>query len=100
VVNQARSASEAADVLARLSASSRQFLGTVVTSLGHVRADPHVPLADRGRRPFMVAYPASVAARGVRRLARALIEESRPPSRRPSFFTALAARFALSRVAR
>src|SRR5438874_2582636 len=35
VVNQAGSASEAADVLTRLSASSRQFLGAVVTPLGY-----------------------------------------------------------------
>ena len=82
VVNQAASSAEAVDVLDRLSASSRQFLGTVVTGLGHVRADPHVQLAVRMRRPFVVAYPRSIASRGVRRLARDLIEERQP--RRPS----------------
>ena len=81
VVNQAASAAEASDVLARLTASSRQFLGTVVTGLGHVRADPHVPLAVRIRRPFLVAYPNSVASRGVRRLARDLI--ARAPAAEP-----------------
>jgi flagellar biosynthesis protein FlhG len=100
VVNQASTASEAADVLARITASSRQFLGTVVSALGHVRADPHVPLSVRMRRPFVVAYPGSTASRCVRRLARALIEEHEPRSRRPGFFAALAARWALSRVAR
>jgi flagellar biosynthesis protein FlhG len=100
VVNQASSAADAADVLARLSASSRQFLGAVVSGLGHVRADPHVPLAVRTRRPFVVAYPGSVAARGVRRLARVLIEERQPRGRRPGFFAALAARWALNRVVR
>ena len=100
IVNQAASAAEADDVLVRLGASSRQFLGTVVTALGHVRADPHVPLAVRARRPFVVAYPGSVAARGVRRLAATLIDERQPRNRRPGFFTALAARWALSRVAR
>ncbi len=88
VVNQATSSAEAADVLARLSATSRQFLGTVVTDLGHIRADPHVPLAVRARRPFVVAYPGSVAARGVRRLARRLVEERQPSGRRPGFFAA------------
>jgi flagellar biosynthesis protein FlhG len=100
IVNQASSAAEAAEVLARITASSRQFLGTVVSALGYVRADPHVPLAVRMRRPFVVAHPGSVASRGVRRLARDLIEEHEPRGRRPGFFAALAARWALSRVAR
>ncbi len=100
VVNQATSAAEASDVLDRLGASSREFLGTVVTPLGHVRTDPHVPLAVRMRQPFVVAYPNAIAARGVRRLARDLIEERQPRSRRPGFFAALAARWALNRVAR
>lgn len=100
VVNQAGSASEAEDCLARLSASSRQFLGMVVTPLGHVRSDPRVPMAVRSRRPFLVAYPGSAAAKGVRRVARALIEERRPRARRPGFFAGLSARWALSRVAR
>ena len=100
VVNQAASSSEALDVLDRLSASSRQFLGTVVAGLGHVRADPHVQQAVRMRRPFVVAYPHCVASRGVRRLARALIEEGQPRVPRPGFFASLSARWALSRVAR
>ncbi len=104
LVNQAASASEAAEVLDRLVASSRQFLGAVVSPLGtgSVRADPHVPLAVRGRKPFLTAFPGSVASRGVRRLARALVREHHPPARnrRAGFFAALAARWALSLVAR
>lgn len=101
MVNQAHSASEAEDVLTRLTASAREFLGMVVTPLGHVRADPHVPIAVRGRQPFVVAHPSSIASRGVRRLARTLIEERQPrPGRRPGFFAALSARWALSQVAR
>jgi flagellar biosynthesis protein FlhG len=100
VVNQAASAAEAGDVLVRLTASSRQFLGTVVTGLGHVRADPHVPLSVRMRRPFVVAYPHAIASRGIRRLARDLLAQHQPQSHRPGFFAALAARWALSRVAR
>ena len=100
VVNQAASAAEGADVLARLCASSRQFLGAVVTPLGHVRADPHVPMAVRARQPFLLAYPNSVASRGVRRLARDLVAERQTKGHRPGFFAALAARWALSRVAR
>jgi flagellar biosynthesis protein FlhG len=99
VVNQAASAAEAVDVLDRLVATSRQFLGAVVTPLGYVRSDPHVPLAVRSRRPFILAYPGSAASRGVRRLARDLAD-GRPLARRPGFFAALGARWALSRVAR
>ncbi len=102
VVNQVTSGAEADEVLARLTASSRQFFGAVVDGLGSVRSDPHVPLAVRSRRPFSTAYPAAAASRDVRRLARLLAERDRVParSRRPGFFAALAARWALSRVAR
>jgi len=100
VINQAASAAEAADVQSRLDASSRQFLGTVVKGLGYVRSDPHVPLAVRMRKPFVLAYPSSIASKGVRRLARDLIDEHSPRSPRPGFFASLAARWALSRVAR
>ncbi len=102
VVSQAGSAAEGVEVLARLSASSRQFLGAVVEGLGFVRSDPHVPLAVRSRQPYAIAYPGSVAARDVRRLARALALRDAGPARpgRAGFFAALAARWALNRVGR
>jgi flagellar biosynthesis protein FlhG len=102
LVNQAASTSEAADVVDQLVASSRQFLGAVVSPLGtgSIRADPHVPMAVRGRKPFLTAFPGSVASRGVRRLARALIRERHPPARNrgAGFFRSLATRWALSLV--
>jgi flagellar biosynthesis protein FlhG len=100
IVNQAGSAAEANSVLEGLSATARQFLGTVVEPLGFVRADVQVRAAVRARRPFVLANSQSVASRGVRRIARDLISEQLPRSRRPGFFAALAARWALSRVAR
>lgn len=103
LVNQAASGAEGALVLDRLVASSRQFLGAVVSPLGpgSVRVDPHVPMAVRNRRPFLTAFPTAVASRGVRRLARALVREHHPPvrNRRAGFFAAVAARWALSLVA-
>ena len=101
VVNQAASRREGADVLARLAASSRQFLGAVVDGLGTVRADPSVPLAVRVQRPFASTYPSAAAARDVRRLARDLVARSEPtaPPRRPGFFKHLVSRWALARVA-
>ena len=101
VVNQVASGREGDDVLARLAASSRQFQGAVVDGLGSVRADPCVPLAVRGKRPFAVSYPSGLAARDVRRLALALIARSEPgpQPRKLGFFAVLAARWALARVA-
>jgi len=104
LVNQAASGAEAALVLDRLVASSRQFLGTVVSPLGpgFIRVDPHVPMAVRSRRPFLTAFPGAVASRGVRRLAHAVVREHDPPvrDRRAGFFAALAARWAFTLVAR
>jgi flagellar biosynthesis protein FlhG len=103
LVNQVGSTSEAAEVLDRLVVSSRQFLGAVVTPLGpgFVRADPHVRLAVRGRRPFLTAFPSAPASRGIQRAARALIRErqGQPRNRRAGFFAAIAARWALRLVA-
>lgn len=104
VVSQARNAAEAADALARLAASSRQFFGAVVDGLGFVRSDPGVPAAVRSRQPYLLAAPSSHAARDVRRLARSVVDRCRAPdpaparSRRPGFFAALAARRALGRL--
>jgi len=101
LINQTTSASEAVDVLDQFIASSRQFLGAVISPLGtgSIRADPHVPLAVRGRRPFLMAYPGSAASRGIRRLARALVREHLPPGRDMGFFAAIADSWPLSRMA-
>ena len=102
VVSQARSASEGAEVLDRLVASSRQFLGAVVSPLGPgiVRTDPHVPLAVRARRPFVTEYPNSIASRGIRSLGRAMVRERLPQhrGRRAGFFASLGARWSLNHV--
>lgn len=115
LVNQARSTAEARDVLDRLTATSRQFLGAVVAPLGHVRFDPRVPRAVRARTPFLLAGPHSPASRCVRRIARdwaAQTDRDRlggpdvdlgnsraARAGRPGFFTGLAARRALGRLA-
>jgi flagellar biosynthesis protein FlhG len=83
LVNQARSHAEGVEVLDGIVNSSRQFKGAVVAPLlpGFVRVDPHVPMAVRSRRPFVIAFPAAAASRGVRRIARALLRERHPPVR-------------------
>ncbi len=103
LVNQATTAAEALEVIDRLVASSRQFLGTVISPLGPgaIRADAHVPLAVRGRTPFLTAYPGSAASRGVRKLARTLVRQGQPSTcgRHTGFFKILAARLSLALVA-
>lgn len=91
-VNQARSDLEAGDVAHRLAASSRQFQGILVTPLGSVSHDSRFSTAVRNRRPFLLEYPQTAAARRLRRLARALAEERQPPSPRPGWFASLATR--------
>jgi flagellar biosynthesis protein FlhG len=86
--------------MTRLCASSRQSLGLVVTPLGSVRFDPAVRQAVRHRRPFLCESPHGPAARGVRRLARAMIEERQPRVPRRGFFATLTARWSLGKVAR
>jgi flagellar biosynthesis protein FlhG len=100
LVNQARSHAEGMEVLEGIVNSSRQFRGAVVAPLepGFIRIDSHVPLAVRGRRPFMIAYPSAAASRGVRRIARALCLERYPPVRtkRAGLRAVLEARFLVS----
>jgi flagellar biosynthesis protein FlhG len=103
LVNQATSHAEGVQALDGIVNSSRQFKGAVVAPLepGFVRVDPHVPMAVRGRRPFVTAFPAAAASRSVRRIARALCLERYPPARtkRAGFRAALRARLRLSVVA-
>ena len=99
LVNQAASASEAADVLDRLVASSRQFLGAVVSPLGTGLGPGRPPRPPGGPRPPAVldglsatrspraasdGWPAPWSGNAIRR----------PASRRAGFFAALAARWA------
>ncbi len=99
IVNQAASAAEGLDSLSRLAASSRQFLGLVVSPLGYVRADASVPQSVRARRPFLLAHPVGPASRCVRKLARTLLEERRPRVKRAGFFGTLATRWTRGRAA-
>ena len=90
LVNQVRSASEAVEVSSRIISTSQQFQRAFMTPLGYVAFDAKVPAAVRRRRPFIEAFPYSTAARGVRRLARCLLEESDLLPRRPGPLAALA----------
>jgi flagellar biosynthesis protein FlhG len=101
LVNQARSHAEGVEVLDEIVNISRQFRGAVVAPLGpgFIRLDSHVPLAVRGRRPFMTAFPSAAASRGMRRIARALCLERYPEDRKKGggIRAVLEARFLLAR---
>ena len=62
--------------------------------------DPRVGRSVRRRRPFVLEAPRGPAARGVRRLARTLIEERQPRAPRPGFFAALGPRGTIGRALR
>ncbi len=102
LVNQVASRAEGREVLDGIINASRQFRGAVVAALepGFVRVDRRVPIAVRGRRPFVTAFPAAAASRGVRRVARALCLERCPPvrSKRAGIGAVLGARLRLSAV--
>jgi flagellar biosynthesis protein FlhG len=80
VVSQAASRAEGMLVLEQITSASRQFKGAVVKPLGpgFVRADARVRKAVCCRRPFVSAFPASAASRGIRRIARSLLAERQP----------------------
>lgn len=69
LVNQAKDEAEAHKVYERVSRVARQFLGAAIEDAGHVPADVAVTRAVRGRVPFVVNQPGSLAARAVTKLA-------------------------------
>lgn len=97
LVNQATTAVEGELVLDGIVSASRQFKGAVVSPLGpgFVRVDHRVQAAVRSRRPFVTAFPACVASRGVRRVAQAVFSERHPAPRikRAGIRAALAGRW-------
>lgn len=83
VVNQARDATEAALVHARLDRCCQRFLALRVVPLGAVQADPAVPASVRRRVPLVLARPRARASRDIRRLA-ARVAQSLPLPDPPS----------------
>jgi flagellar biosynthesis protein FlhG len=69
LVNQARSAAEAAVVQERIAKVARQFLGVSVLDAGYVPADEQVMAAVRRRTPFVLGSPRCPASQSVARLA-------------------------------
>jgi flagellar biosynthesis protein FlhG len=93
VVNQVRNRMEAERVAASVTGVAQRFLNIYVETAGCILSDPCVPSAVRQKRPFVLAYPASPAADGVRRLAGRLLAPAADAARPEGagFFRKLAA---------
>lgn len=69
IVNQASDEREATMTSDKIRMAATRFLELDVNYLGHISADPHVVQAVKRQTPFSLAYPNSVAAKDVYRLA-------------------------------
>jgi flagellar biosynthesis protein FlhG len=77
LVNRAPSRSAARDVHRRLAEACRRFLGIDVSGIGYAPDDPELSNAGATRQPFVVGPPAPTFARRVRRLAEAVVRQTR-----------------------
>lgn len=73
VVNRVRELAEGEGVLNKLAKVSQRFLGLSILHLGFIFEDRMVQKSVTSQVPLMVAYPDSVAARCIDRIAHALI---------------------------
>ena len=74
LVNQARNATEAAQVYERIATVAKKFLNLNVLDAGHVLSDSEVPMAVRKRTPFVIGSPRCHATYGVSQLAMRLAQ--------------------------
>ena len=72
VVNRVREVAEGENVVNKLSKVSQRFLGLTISHLGFIFEDRLVQKAVTSQVPLMIAFPDSVAARCIERIAHAL----------------------------
>ncbi len=89
VVNQCAGRAEADQVSRRIVSACRQFLHLPVDRMGYLISDYHVSEAVRRRQPFVLAFPASPAARCVTTLAGLLGGAGARPARAGFFHRVL-----------
>ena len=95
IVNMVAHRRDADRVHARMHETAARFLGIDVGLLGYVFCDGHMGRAVQRQEPLMLAYPHSLAAWCIKRLAAAMMEASQPPGGAPfAFFRRLANLFA------
>jgi flagellar biosynthesis protein FlhG len=73
IVNRVRELAEGEGVLNKLSKVSQRFLGLSISHLGFIFEDRMVQKSVTSQVPLMIAYPDSVAARCIDRIAHSLI---------------------------
>lgn len=78
VVNMVKNEKEAGEVMERLSAVTRRFLGMDLISLGFIPLDTVVPKAVKEQQPFVLSHPRSVVAQSINQMANQLINVDAP----------------------
>ena len=73
IVNRVRELAEGEGVLNKLAKVSQRFLGLSISHLGFIFEDRMVQKSVTSQVPLMVAYPDSVAARCIDRIAHSLL---------------------------
>ena len=73
IVNRVRELAEGEGVLNKLAKVSQRFLGLSISHLGFIFEDRMVQKSVTSQVPLMVAYPDSVAARCIERIAHSLL---------------------------
>ena len=94
VVNRVREVAEGEGVVNKLAKVSQRFLGLPLSHLGFIFEDRMVQKAVSSQVPLMIAYPESVAARCIDRIAHALVfgEDLPAPTGIRGFFQRFLAR--------
>lgn len=78
VVNMVKNEKEAGEVMERLSAVTRRFLGIDLVSLGFIPLDTVVPKAVKEQQPFVLSHPRSAVAQSINEMANQLINVDAP----------------------
>lgn len=74
VVNMVESASEADEILKRLSRAAERFLNVKIKNLGYIVEDQYVSRGIKLQKPFVLSYPKCNAAKNLQDIARRLAE--------------------------
>ena len=75
IVNRAENNSEARDILNKLSLVAERFLSLKLSPLGYVLNDEAVIKAVKSQQPFILSYPKSQAAKQIKDISKALVDE-------------------------
>ena len=86
VINQVESAQQAKAIAARIQQTSKLFLRSGVSLLGHISKDAAVVRSVASREPYLISAPTSVASNDTQQLARRLLSTAGSVSSEQSYF--------------